>query len=126
MWAIYDYLKPSGQNDIAKWTKKLAKTRRAKLKAKLDVIRRVGLDASNELLADIGNHLYKLKVGGSPQLRPILCRGVVDNNSEFTILIGAKEKDGNYEPFDAIDRARKRRAELLENPSQRIEHEEVD
>lgn len=126
MWDIYDYLTPSGRNDIAKWAGQFSKERRVKMKVKVDLIRRLGTDVSNEILADIGQGFYKLKVKGKPQLRPLLCRGVVDKNSEFTFLIGAIEDNNDFKPKDAVEQAGKRYAELLENPSQRCEHEEIN
>lgn len=125
MWTIYDYLKSGGRNDIEKWTLEQTKERRARLIQKVDVIRKNGTDVPTEILADLGGGIYKLKVKGNPQLRPLLCRGVVDNDSEFTFLIGAIEKGGDYEPKDAVDRARERYADLLEHPTQRCRHKDI-
>lgn len=126
MWEIYDYVNSKEQNEIASWTKELQKERRVRLKQKIDMLRRVGLDLPSDVLADIGKHIYKLKVHGNPQLRPLLCRGIVNNDTEFTFLIGAKEIQRDYEPKNAVDTARERHAELLKNPKRRCRHEEID
>jgi phage-related protein len=127
MWDIYDYLTPSGRNDIYKWAKGFSNERRGKFEEKLDVLRKHGVNVPKDLLAYLGNDIYKLKVQGKPQLRPLLCRGVKDKNlEEFTIFIGVTEENGELRPKDAIDQARKRLAELLENPDQRCEHETTD
>src|SRR5215210_7124409 len=118
MWEIYDYLTPSGRNDIYKWAKDFSKERRGKFEEKLDVLRKFGLDVPKDLLAYLGNDIYKLKVQGKPQLRPLLCRGLTDKTlEEFTILIGAIEENDKFRPKDALDQAGNRLAELLENPS---------
>jgi len=126
MWDIYDYLTPSGRNDIYKWANQFNGERRGKFEEKLDTLRRQGVDVPKDLLPYLGNDIYKLKVQGKPQLRPLLCRGIKDKEKEeFTILIGVIEENGKFRPSDAIDQARNRLAELLENPNQRCEHEET-
>lgn len=127
LWAIYDYLTASGKNDIYKWARKFNGERRGKLESKLDVLRKQGMDVPKDLLPYLGNDIYKLKVQGSPQLRPLLCRGLYNKElKEFTILIGAIEENDEFRPKDAIDQARDRLSELLENPNQRCEHKETD
>ncbi len=127
MWDIYDYLTPSGKNDIYKWAMEFNGERRGKFEEKLDVLRKHGIDVPKDLLPYLGNDIYKLKVQGKPQLRPLLCRGIKDKNlEEFTILIGVIEENGKFRPSDAIDRAGSRLDELLENHSQRCEHETTD
>ncbi len=123
MWDIYDYLTPSGNNDIYKWAMNFNGERRGKFEQKLDVLRKQGVDVPKDLLAYLGNDIYKLKVQGKPQLRPFLCRGIVNKDlKEFTILIGVIEENGKFRPSDAVNQARNRLAELLENPLQRCVH----
>ena len=127
LWVIYDYLSASGKNDIYKWASKFTGERRGKLEAKLDVLRKQGLDVPKDLLPYLGNDIYKLKVQGSPQLRPLLCRGIKSKDlKEFTILIGAIEENDQFRPSDAIDQAGNRLSQILENPNQRCEHKETD
>jgi hypothetical protein len=63
------------------------------------------------------SHIYKLIVHGQRMLRPMLCRGPVDMDGEFTFLIGAIEKDRVLD-VDAID-AEARRQEILADPESR-------
>lgn len=127
MWTIYDYLTASGKNDIYKWTRKFNGERRGRLESKLDTLRKFGTDVPKDLLPYLGNDIYKLKVHGTPQLRPLLCRGIHNKNlKEFTILIGAIEENDEFRPSNAVDQARNRLGELLENPNQRCEHKEAD
>jgi len=125
-WEIYDYLTASGKNDIYKWAMKFNGERRGKLEAKLDVLRKFGVDVPKDLLPYLGNDIYKLKVQGKPQLRPLLCRGIKNKElKEFTILIGAIEENDEFRPSDAVDQAGNRLGEILGNPNQRSEHKET-
>lgn len=127
MWEIYDYLTPSGKNDIYKWAMSFNDERRGKFEQKLDVLRKQGVDVPKDLLAYLGNEIYKLKVQGKPQLRPLLCRSIVDKDlKEFTILIGVIEENGKFRPSDAVKQAGNRLAELLENSVQRCVHKTTD
>jgi hypothetical protein len=78
------------------------------------------------LLAPTGQaNIFKLRVQGNPKLRPLLCKGTVDNDTEFTLLIGAFEIQWEYEPKNALEIAVARRKELLNDSSKRCEHEKV-
>jgi hypothetical protein len=126
LWDIFDYLTASGKNDIYKWAKQFDGERRGKLEAKLDTLRKQGMDVPKDLLPYLGKDIYKLKVQGKPQLRPLLCRGIHNKDlKEFTILIGAIEENDAFRPSDAVDQAGDRLSELLGNPNQRCEHKET-
>lgn len=126
-WTIYDYLSSKGINEVAEWTRGLQKIQRKKLKAKIIMLSLAGSELPPQLLAGTGiPHIYKLKVQGNPKLRPMLCKGPVDNDSEFTLLVGAKEIQDEYEPIDAIDQARNKRVEIIQNPLRRCLHERID
>ena len=58
-------------------------------------------------------HIYKIQMGGKIRLRPLLCRGTKDPNAELTLLIGATERDGQFEPLNAPEKADSRREEIL-------------
>jgi hypothetical protein len=126
MWRLFDYLNRRGDNEIAKWTKELQKPQRVRLRQKLDLLAQAGSDLPPQLLAGTGvPHIYKLKVQGNPKLRPLLCKGTVDNENEFTLLLGAFEIQWEYDPKDALAKAVERREELLNDPSRRCKHERV-
>jgi hypothetical protein len=73
-------------------------------------------------------NIYKLKVKTKQvQLRPMLCRGPVDESSEFTLLIGAVEVSNQLQPTDVVARAEARRAEVIADPvNRRCQHERVN
>lgn len=126
-WELYDYVNRQGINEIAEWTLSLQKLQRKKLKAKLNMVMQAGTDLPPQLLAGTGTpHIYKLKVQGNPKLRPLLCKGPIDNNIEFTLLIGAKEIQFGYEPADALMKAMNNREEIIKEPSRRALHERID
>ena len=70
-------------------------------------------------------HIYKIKLGGRLALRPLLCRGPINNNAELTLLIGATEKGFQWEPRNAPETAEVRRQEIMNNSQRRCDHVKV-
>lgn len=128
MWAIYDQLDRDGENVIAQWTRELESTQRKKLRAKLDMLAQAGPDLPTQLLSHTGvAHIYKLRVTGNVQLRPMLCKGPIHNQSEFTLLLGAIEMGNRLRPVDAAEIAAGIREEIKGDPyNRRCEHERID
>jgi hypothetical protein len=95
---------------------------------KLDMLRKYGNDVGSNVLLRMSASVFKLKgKTKGVQLRPMLCRGPIDDDGEFTILIGAREIDWKLVPSDAVVRAEGRREEVIENPEERrLKHERVD
>jgi hypothetical protein len=109
MWELFDYINEDGVNEIALWTRRLEKRQRIKLNQKLDMLQKHGPELPPQLLAGpIFGHIYKLKVKGNVQLRPMLCKGPVDNDGEYTLLLGAIETD------DELDRSPEEAARIRE------------
>lgn len=125
MWKLFDYLRSDGANDIAEWTRRQQKSQITKLNAKLDMLERYGPELPPGLLADLGGGIHKLKVRGNVQLRPHVCSGPLDEHAEFTLLVGAIEKDLKLDPKDAKQIAQTRRTEIQRNPTRRVPHERV-
>ena len=126
-FTLYDYVDGIGRNSFKEWTKTLQKDELAKLNQKLDMLRREP-ELPPQLLAGPleGKPIYKLRINGRVALRPMLCKGPINNDSEFTLLMGATEKDRVLIPGDAIDQAADRRAEVIANPGRRrTPHERV-
>jgi hypothetical protein len=69
--------------------------------------------------------ILKLRVKGNVQLRPMLCRGPINNENEFTLLIGATERDFLFVPDKADEKANDRKKLIIENPSRRCLHERI-
>jgi len=129
-WVLYDFVNDRGENEIAAWSRCLQKDQRAKLNAKLDMLARVGMVLQGGILAgplpnDSGNAtpIYKLKIRGNVQLRPMLCRGPIENNGEFTLLLGTIEVGNQLVPINAVSIAAEKREQILRDGHRRCPHE---
>jgi hypothetical protein len=130
-WRIYEYVADGDdESAIGKWLKEedISERDRGQLLQKMDMLAMHGTDLPTGLLAGPiaskrqpkklkPSHIYKLKVHGQRMLRPMLCRGPIDMDWEFTFLIGAIEKGGVLD-VDALD-AEARRQEILADPKNR-------
>lgn len=128
-YTIYDHVNAKGVNTFREWTEGLQRPDRVKLAVKLDALAMTGSDLAPGLFADSNSkHIKKLRIigRGSVQLRPMLCKGPIDNNSEFTLLLGAIEKGSRLEPKNADALAERLRQEVAANPNKRrCKHEPV-
>jgi len=126
-WRIYEYL-DGEESAIGKWLREndIPDRDRGQLLQKMDMLAMHGMDLPPGLLAgpikskrepEKQSHIYKLIIHGQRMLRPMLCRGPVDMAAEFTMLIGAIEKDGVLD-VDAMD-AEERRQEVISDPRNR-------
>lgn len=100
---------------------------RAKLNAKLDMLENNG-DALFPLLLTGTDTpgILKLRVKGKVQLRPMLCKGPVDIDREYTLLLGAIEVGGKLIPDKADELANELKATIIASPAtQRKNHERV-
>jgi hypothetical protein len=126
LWQIYDYVDARAVNDFERWSRGLEKTDRARLSQKVRMLEKVGPDLPPELLAGpIVDHVYKMRINGQVALRPLLCKGPLNNDKEFTFLKGAVERDRKWEPRDAPQIAVARRREILVDPTRRCAHARV-
>jgi hypothetical protein len=126
-WRIYEYIENNGESAIGRWLREedISDRDRGQLLQKLDLLAMHGTDLSTGILAGpiaskkkrakFQSHIYKLVVHGQRMLRPMLCRGPINKDSEFTLLIGAIEVGGVLS-VDAIE-AESRRQEILQNPA---------
>jgi hypothetical protein len=72
----------------------LTKRDRAQLNLKIDMLELNGFALHPHLLAGPikkQKHIYKLVIHAQRMLRPMLCKGPFDMNTEFTFLLGAIE-----------------------------------
>src|SRR5690349_13629438 len=109
-WNIYEYIDERGTGAVESWIRRdrLQRQAVALLDQKLMLLASAGPELPPGLLAHLGGGFLKLKVRAvGVQLRPILCEGPITNDTEFTILIGAVERDGKLQPNDARERAEK-------------------
>jgi len=122
---IYEYVDDGAAPEFTTWRGTLEKRQQAKLDAKTMMIRRVGLAAlSHEMLPRVGGGIYKLRIHGNVALRPMLCAGPLDENTEATLLVPAVERDRQLEPGNAIELAKSRRDAIKANPRLRMEYRE--
>jgi hypothetical protein len=124
--SIYDYVHPIEGNLMKAWSVGLQKKERARLNVKIDALEMHGADLIPGILSPTGvPNIFKLKVKGQVQLRPMVCEGPGRTEAAFTFLLGAKEISWEYEPLDAPKIAAEIRGDLLLYPKRRIEHERV-
>lgn len=117
---LYDYRNGLGLNQIKIWISSLEKKERVKLDQKLDMLHMHGGDLfPNTLSATNEPGILKLRIHGNVQLRPLLCRGPVQIDKEFTLLLGAKEVGSVLRPKNAEQTAVLRKGEVTLDPANR-------
>lgn len=125
-WTIYDYADPEIGNPMRTWSEHLQKKERAKLNSRIDALAMHGTDLIPGLVAPTGTaSIFKLKIHGNVQLRPMLCEGPGRNEAAFTFLLGAIEVSWEYDPPGAPEVAAGLRENLIRNPKWRRNHERV-
>lgn len=124
---LFDYRGLDGTNEFKSWTQSLQSTERGKLDAKLDMLQLMGFRLLPEVLTgtDVPGVL-KLRVKGKVQLRPMLCKGPINMESEFSLLIGAIEVGNKLKPANAPSVAADRKEVIRRDPdNRRVSHERV-
>jgi hypothetical protein len=127
---LFDYAGKDPIGEVRAWRDRLQVAQQAQLDQKLDVLAR----ADNEMLPGLiagplrvkgvkYPHIYKLQIGGKVRLRPLLCRGPFDADKEITLLVGATERDGKFDPAGAPDQAVVRREEIKNDARLRKSYE---
>ncbi|MGR3174946.1 MAG: type II toxin-antitoxin system RelE/ParE family toxin [Candidatus Scalindua sp.] len=104
-WTIKAFVSARGTNEIKKWLDTLPVNDQAKIDARirhLEITKTWGRPYTAKLKGYTDLHEI-IVFSGKIQYRPIGCRG--PNDREFTILIGAIEKGGNFVPRNAPDTA---------------------
>ncbi|SRR6266568_1263917 len=120
-YTLWDYVDENGVNTIKEWARGLGSDR-AKFENKLNMLRTAGADLPPKILSRTHSaHILKLRFFGLAQIqwRPMLCKGPIANDSEFTLLLGAHEKGSKLNPVDADHKAEKLRQKVLANPPAR-------
>jgi hypothetical protein len=128
-YKLWDFLNTHYENVILLWVKedRLSKRDRAILNQKLDRLVQIdfSLAIGMKLLAGpVAKHIYKLRAKGDVQLRPMLCRGPISDETEYTLLQGAVETGGKL-PKRVQEQAGKNRQMILRDPSRRCSHERI-
>ncbi len=128
-YRLWDFITRRGTNVILEWVKadRLTRRDRAQLNQKLRRLTQeyFALAIGTKLLCGpIYKHIYKLVIHGDVMLRPMLCRGPIDNEREYTLLLGAVETGGKL-PSGSKERAEENRTTVLQDPGRRTEHERI-
>ena len=126
-YKLFDYVDGHGRNVFKDWTQGLQKKELGKLNAKLDMLEMHGADLfPNTLSGTDTAGIQKLRVHGKVQLRPLLCLGPINVDAEFTLLMGATERDSKLVPEDADQTADTHKNAVLADPNnRRKKHERV-
>lgn len=125
-YLLWDFLNHRGENEILAWVRKdkLTTGDRAKLNQKLRRLVQIDYDLainSKLLQGPIYKHVYKLKIHGDVMLRPMLCRGPIDNDAEYTLLHGAVETGGKL-PGGSREQAEANRGIVIADQKRRCRH----
>ena len=125
-WSIYDYIDPVDGNLFKVWCARLQKKERAKLNNRLDALSIHGPELIPGILSPTGiPSIFKLKIRGQVQLRPLLCEGPGRGEEAFTLLLGATEVSDDYVPMGAPLIASRLRENLVKDMRRRGIHERV-
>ena len=130
-WRVYFYLSGKRrENEIRSWLKdeRVSVAQIAAFQDKIDTLEEQGPEMVPGFISEtpVARNIYKMKVKGnkgSKQLRPMCCRGPFGPN-EYTILVGAVEKDRKLIPADVKERAERNLADLLTDRTRRV-HERL-
>ena len=122
-FCLYDFVDEDGKSVISSWRSGLTVRSKAQLDSKLHMLEISGPNLGPKLLAGPikkTGHIYKLIIHADVMLRPMLCKGPFEMETEFTLLVGAKEIQGKLVPGPEI--AVVNREILLANPVRRRPH----
>ena len=129
LYSLWDFLSARAENMILRWVKddRLTMRDRAALNNKLSRLAQIDFKLAIEtkfLAGPIHPHIYKLIVKGDVMLRPMLCRGPVNNELEYTLLLGAVETGGKL-PKGAKEKAAENRDTVILDETRRTPHERI-
>jgi len=130
LYELFDFRSARGENMILRWVKdeKLTTRACATLNQKLDRLQQMDYELAKNthlLAGPIYKNVYKLVIhADGVMLRPMLCRGPLDNEKEYTLLLGAIEKGGKL-PAGAKEKAEENRETVIGDLSRRCTHERI-
>lgn len=115
---LFEYVDRRGRGVITDW--RLEVRQRAKLDEQLDRLRQIDWRlALGRLIHGAGSrHVFKIRVRGNVQLRPLLYRPP-GAPREIVFVMRAVERDGRLDPIDALEMAELRRKRTIVQPERR-------
>lgn len=127
MRRVYEWINSSGEGVVTNWG--LQAKQSTKLDSKLALLRHAEVSTSGKVDLPPGliggpgidgySSIYELKVHGNVALRPMLCLGPINRDSEWTVLARAVEKDNKLKPPDVAATADGRRQDIIKHPNNR-------
>ena len=127
-YQLYDFLDDRGRSVIQEWVRreKITVRDRAALNIRFKRIRQVDFALAHKSLISgpIYKHVYKCVIHGDVMLRPMLCRGPLKIEEEYTLLLGAIERDRKL-PKGSMEQAEQNRDTLIAYPTKRRPHEGI-
>jgi hypothetical protein len=126
-WKVYFFLRGERrENAIKAWLEdeSVPVAQIVAFQEKIDTLEKSGPEMGPGFISEtpVGKRIYKMKIKGNKgwkQLRPMCCRGPFEQRNEYTILVGAVEKDRKLIPSDVIERAQRNLTELEADPTRR-------
>ncbi len=126
-WRVYFYLAGRRRDNVIRaWLRAegISVAQIAAFQDKIDTLEESGPDMVPGFISEtpVAKDIYKMKIKGNKgmkQLRPMCCRGPFGPR-EYTILIGATEKDGKLIPADVKKRAQDNLMALIADPTRRV------
>lgn len=126
---LWDFLDNRGDNVIKTWGAAQTKRDRGMLNQRFDRLVQVDFElavGSNLLAGPIYGRVYKMQIHGDVQMRPMLCKGPLRNDDEYTLLLGAIERGRKLVPASAKKDAEYNRGLVVASPlTRRKTHERI-
>src|SRR5579863_14348 len=128
LFTLWDFLSARGENVILRWVRdeRLSKRDRAALNQRFDRLTQIDFQLAVDtfLAGPIYRQVYKLIIHADVMLRPMLCRGPIENETEYTLLLGAIERNRRLPP-GAKEEAQANCETVIRDPSRRERHARI-
>ena len=119
-YILYDFVNDRGEDEFEAWRVGLEKKVRAKLDQKLHSLEMHGDELHPHTLTGTPvAGIKKLRIHGNIQLRPLLCNGPINQDKEYTFLLGAKEIGSKFVPKNAPELAEENKNKIISAPDAR-------
>lgn len=121
-WTIKAFKTDRGENAVKNWVEEQPKKAQAAIKVRLRYLATQQIwDRPHVKKLKGSKHIFEIRVTSiKVQYRPLGFYG--PNQKEFTLLIGAIEKDSEFKPKTAIKTAESRRELILKDDSYAIKY----